>query len=215
MGGVQSASDVSGIRNTKGLGCDLDALNYCLSREEIAKEYPFSVEWILEEHKQNMYKNPDFLYLARNLRRNPFISAPPLEEKKRKTKDPELLRDFYRELYYRNIYSKKHFVTLASRIRYHPDITRSDYQSVSRIGRSFSWFMGFLELGTIYGIYYVYRKKPLGQKMRNDTKLAFALFSIPPVLVIPLGNFMHSAYANGRLRAKGLHKKYKVFPDSE
>jgi hypothetical protein len=77
---------------------------------------------------------------------------------------------------------------MASRVVYHPDITKTDYDFVKKIQGTFSWYIAILVLGTVGEISHIYRNNSFRMKMRANMILAFNVLS----LLIPFGFYTHA-----------------------
>ena len=157
---------------------------------------------IANETKKKLYSSSEFKRFLRE-----FI------ERRFKVKK-DRITDAYSEKIYRKIYDrdlvKNASYNTFTKIMYHPDVTKSDYELIRDKRARFPKYVLYNEVGCFTLMIMAYYGTSLRKKVKANPILGGAMLGAAPIIVLFTTQKMSSVLLDMRVRQMNLHTKYGI-----
>jgi hypothetical protein len=157
---------------------------------------------ISEENKAKLFTTPEFKNFLQS-----YL-------KKKYNKEKQKITNKYSERIYRNMYAKNVLtnrdINLFTKVMYHPDVTKTDYEYIREKLAGFPKVIFYNEAALFLVMGYCYFKTSFGGFVRKNPIAGAAILGLSPMTVL-LGTQKLNAYLlNYKLRSMGLLEKYNL-----
>ncbi len=163
---------------------------------------PNQILQIKDENKVKLYQAADFKNFLKS-----YL-------KKKYNKEKEKITNKYSERIYRNMYIKNvltnHNINLFTKVMYHPDVTKTDYEYIRERIAGFPKIILYNQIALFLIMGYSYYKTSFGNLVRKNPIAGAAIMGLSPMALLLGTQKLNAVMLNKRMRKMGFLEKYNL-----